>query len=177
MDKLIDTHPFARTLGPGPYQFIGVVSIVKDERHGTRVFGPADGVESGIGTCAHCGHAIMECFIVRTAENRKFGVGCDCINKVYDDYPKVDQFILAVKNAKAKAAKIKRQALTERKLAEIRAHLTKFKDQYSLSPHPYPTRYNIGQTLFDSYSRRLQMSGGAGIARLYKELIVKKGEV
>lgn len=38
-------------------------------------------VERGIGSCAHCGHAIINCYIVQIADGKRFGVGSDCIEK------------------------------------------------------------------------------------------------
>lgn len=73
-------HPFERTLGAGPYRFVGAGRIAVSETFGARYIGPE--CERGAGTCAHCGHAIMNIFVIETGEKRRFGVGSDCIHKV-----------------------------------------------------------------------------------------------
>jgi hypothetical protein len=35
----------------------------------------------GLGTCAHCNHAILNIYIVSIGDGQLFGVGSDCIEK------------------------------------------------------------------------------------------------
>lgn len=73
-------HPFSFTLGPGPYKFVGFGEIKTSEVFGAKYVGPQ--VDSGAGTCAHCGHGIMNIYIVQTSDGKTHGVGSDCIRKL-----------------------------------------------------------------------------------------------
>jgi hypothetical protein len=70
-------HPFERTIGPGPYKYIGFGKIHFSETFGARYIGPE--CERGCGTCAHCGTAIMNIFVIQAGDGKNYGVGCDCI--------------------------------------------------------------------------------------------------
>lgn len=85
----VEVHPFERTLGPGPYRFVAFFDLgaVLGALQAGNINGYNNGlamapkVEAGMGTCAHCGHAILSIFVIETGEKRRFGVGSDCIAK------------------------------------------------------------------------------------------------
>src|ERR1700677_1659025 len=82
-------HPFERTLGRGPYRFVCFYDLgaVIGALNAGNVAGYNNGlamapkVESGLGTCSHCGHAILNIFVVQTGDGKRYGVGSDCIEK------------------------------------------------------------------------------------------------
>lgn len=76
-------HPFSYTLGAGPYKYIGFGKIIISETSGAVYLGPE--MDEGCGTCAHCGHAILNIFIILTGEGKRCGVGSDCIHKLPSD--------------------------------------------------------------------------------------------
>lgn len=77
------THPFEATLGPGPYKFVGMVSIQKpSETNPEGNYHTLPKIEAGMGTCAHCGQGIMNVYMVRTDANKVYGVGSDCLGNL-----------------------------------------------------------------------------------------------
>jgi hypothetical protein len=82
-------HPFFETLGPGPYRFVGCYDLAADmDPTSAANFGNMTGwlpyapkLKAGLGTCAHCGTAIMNICIVRVGNGDLYGVGEDCVEK------------------------------------------------------------------------------------------------
>lgn len=85
-------HTFTKSgMGHAPFRFIGTAKIPSPslgEANPTAYMNalaalPRD-LKNGCGTCAHCGTAIMNIFIVCNQAGDKYGVGCDCIEKTAD---------------------------------------------------------------------------------------------
>jgi hypothetical protein len=82
-------HPFYETLGPGPYRFVGCYDLgAAQDPSSAANFGNMRGwladapkLKAGLGTCAHCGTAIMNICIVRVGNGDLYGVGEDCVEK------------------------------------------------------------------------------------------------
>jgi len=71
-------HPFERSgLGIAPFRCVGVTE---------NVFVMADGSTKAGGTCSHCGTGIRFEFHIRSSDDRKFKVGCDCVAKTEREY-------------------------------------------------------------------------------------------
>jgi hypothetical protein len=124
VEKIVgcEVHPFSRTLGPGPYKFVGFGRIAFSSTFGHKYMGPE--IEKGCGTCAHCGTAIMNIYVVETSEKRKFGVGCDCIMEVanqagFENIPEVERMMRKLKNEQAKAARERRKLKLRRELIDL----------------------------------------------------------
>lgn len=102
-------HPFSYTLGPGPYKFVGFGQIHINETFGSKYIGPQ--IDTGCGTCSHCGHAIMNIYVVQTSEGKLCGVGSDCIMKVHGEgeFSNLSAFEREVKNQKRKAGQERRE--------------------------------------------------------------------
>jgi hypothetical protein len=65
-------HVFERAgLGHAPFRVVGV-----DYRRGP--------MHEPIGTCDFCGQRIAECWLIRSADGRRFVVCCDCVAKTRD---------------------------------------------------------------------------------------------
>lgn len=69
------THPFARTLGDGPYTLIGFGRVTPKGYSGPHI-------KSGAGTCAHCSTAILDVCVIENGLGERFGVGTTCVEKV-----------------------------------------------------------------------------------------------
>ena len=82
-------HPFFETLGPGPYRFVGCYDLgAAMDPTSAANFGNMTGwlrnapkLKAGLGTCAHCGTAIMNICIVSVGNGDLYGVGEDCVEK------------------------------------------------------------------------------------------------
>jgi hypothetical protein len=82
-------HPFYETLGPGPYRFVGCYDLgAAQDPSSAANFGNLRGwladapkLKAGLGTCAHCGTAILNICIVRVGNGDLYGVGEDCVEK------------------------------------------------------------------------------------------------
>jgi hypothetical protein len=109
MENNIKKHPFTTTLGPGPYKYVGFGEIMFSETFGAKYVGP--GMDTGCGTCTHCGHAIVNIYIVQTAEGKRCGVGSDCIRKVNaeGDFTNMTDFERELKAQKRKAGRERRE--------------------------------------------------------------------
>lgn len=73
-------HPFAATLGPGPYKYLGSCDLGAAKAKGD--YSGLPKVERGMGSCSHCGHAIMTVCIIQTGDGKRYGVGSDCVLRV-----------------------------------------------------------------------------------------------
>lgn len=160
------THPFNRTLGPGPYKFIGVGKIQFSETFGARYIGPE--CERGAGTCAHCSTAIINIFVIETGEGRRFGVGSDCIAKV--GLP--EKIMTTVKRAELKLAKANRDALGNKKNAELQILIANNQDKFKAMPHPNKYHAEHGKTYLDwlNYSYTNKKLTNTRASSLLKEL-------
>lgn len=142
-------HPFSFTLGDGPYRFVRLVSIQMNETFGTRVNGRTDDVEAGIGSCAHCGHAIMDCYIIQIGNGKKYGVGSDCIGRLHLPAP----VLTAVQKAKRESDRKKRDAREEKNQVKYFGLFNDFlnanKEKIALLPHPSKYFSEQGRSLVD----------------------------
>jgi len=106
-------HPFERTLGLGPYKLAGFFAMIlpSEANQGRNNFHLAPKVVRGMGTCAHCGHAILNVFIVQIGNGECYGVGSDCIEKAglpYSErikFQKLERERLRVQRQERKAKK------------------------------------------------------------------------
>lgn len=123
-DRLVLTHPFTESgLGRAPFRFVGMASIPSPslgEQNPTGYMNalaalPRD-LSNGCGTCAHCGTSIMNIMIVQNADGKKFGIGCDCVEKTGDA-----KLVKASTIAKRAHDKQLRAARAERKRLEFLA--------------------------------------------------------
>jgi hypothetical protein len=166
-NETLKTHPFARTLGPAPYSFVGTFDLgaclaalqagnVNGYNNGLAM---APKVEAGMGTCAHCGMAITLICLVKTGENKLYGVGSDCINKVGLPVAELSK----LERAKRERDKAMRQARKARKgdaaREELRGLMASQSERMSSLPHPsFPNK-----TLLDYAAWVAERSNDGGI--------------
>jgi hypothetical protein len=136
------THPFEKTLGPGPYRFLYVVTISVTEARGTQVFN-SSGDEEGIGTCCHCGMGIMNCYVLLCGDGKKRAVGSDCIAKSNLPMP----VRTAAEKARLKLEREKRKARKQARhlaaLEETRALVDQHREALAKIRHPHVFEMNF----------------------------------
>lgn len=167
-DETPKAHPFERTLGPGPYTFAGTFDLgaCVAALHAGNVAGynaglaSAPRVESGMGTCSHCGMAISLICIVKTGEGKLYGVGSDCILKCGLPVRELSK----LEKAKKDRERMQRAARKARKGAEARAELAEIiqAEHERMSKMPHPCR-RPGATELDYANWVLQHSNDGGI--------------
>lgn len=121
------SHPFTDSgMGRAPFRFVGTAAIPSNalaEANPTaynNALRDLPKLENGCGSCAHCCTGIMNIYIVQNADGQRYGVGCDCIEKVGDA-----KLTTAMKVAKKKAARAKTAAKNEaRRVARAEADRT-----------------------------------------------------
>ncbi len=162
-------HPWERAgLGKAPFAYLGVSENVGPIRIANR-----DGTVTEIGapgqpmgTCAYCLQGIAECHHVRSADGKKFTVGCDCIRRVYGD----DRAPLRVKAEAASrkrrnaAAKARRDAKATTEQGELEALLADEGTRAKLAALPGP-RFG---TLLEHAECMARKAGAAGRGRALK---------
>jgi len=170
-EKAPAIHPFEESgLGVGPFRCVGVE---------TRV-GPitlADGTQVGspgqpMGSCAHCGTGIKDCYLIRSADGKRFVVGSSCVLKTNRKsldtrgMSELERDVLREKRA------LDREKAAAKRDAKYLADLAKFKPSWDAAraaleadptlcagePHPQIS----GLTLRNKYEWMLQHAGFAG---------------
>jgi hypothetical protein len=164
---MMKNHPFERTLGPGPYKLVGFFALVlpNEANQGRANFHMAPKVERGIGTCAHCSHAIINCYIVQTSEGKRYGVGSDCILKVdmpHTERTKLKKLELAHKKNQRAEKQVKKGQQARAELADIIANQTQI---LQLKPHP---KGRANSNLLNYAKFVLERSGNSGIMQALK---------
>lgn len=122
------THPFERTLGPGPYTFVGLFTIQKPSEDcpmGNYHMLPTN-VENG-GSCAHCGHGITNNYMVRTDAGKVYCVGSECIVLVQMDAVEMSKFKLVKKRHERKLRMEKSKIELDAYIAFLDANETQLK--------------------------------------------------
>lgn len=100
MTPEITLHPFERSLGAGPYRLVGFFDLgaciaalnagnVDGHNNGLARLNSM-GLKSGGGTCSHCGHAILNIYVVSNGAGERYGVGSDCVAQVGKAWSKKD---------------------------------------------------------------------------------------
>src|SRR5574343_1743482 len=150
-------HPFSFTLGEGPYRFVGtydmgraVAAVNNGSKDTAAAFQDAPRLEAGLGTCAHCGHAILNICIVRRGDGKLYGVGSDCILKVAasGDVSEVSKLERMIRQAKSEKAAARKQAKIDALMPDFKDALEVLKDQ----PHPNEHFASKGKTAADYFN-------------------------
>lgn len=156
MSEQIKKHPFTFTLGEGPFRFVGTFDLGAAIRHqeafgdSRMAFASAPKLERGMGTCAHCNHAILNICIIQRGDGLLYGVGSDCVSKAAaeGDVGALAEMERSLRNA----ARDKRRAREQAKCAELRPAFESALNKLSALPHPTAYYAEQGKTLADYYS-------------------------
>lgn len=167
MDNTI--HVFERAgLGKAPFHIVGVqerrgpITILEKNGCAFQVGAPGQ----PMGTCKFCGQGIAVCWSIRSADDRVFEVGSDCVFKTGDAGMRK---VINAHAREADAAARKRRAL--QKHVALSAIRTNHETTLQALPHPVIS----GKTLADYVDWMLAHSGDAGVARALKLVRSKIG--
>lgn len=130
-------HPFEKTLGLGPYKFVGEFTIKVGSMGVTTTARPHGKLIRGAGTCAHCGMAIMNVFQVQIGNGDVYGVGCDCIRKVglpAAEMSKIDRAERQHQRELRQARKANKEEAANVKLLDMIDNQAETLDKF---PHPH----------------------------------------
>ena len=153
-------HPFSYTLGPGPYRWVGSFDLGATIRHAQNfgdtaaAFRDAPKLEYGMGTCAHCGHAILNVQIVRIGDGKLYGVGSDCILKVSGDgdVSAVSDMERNIRRQRNDAAKARKNEKADRDFLVVEPEYNSIVAVLAKQPHPNEHFAAQGKTLADYYN-------------------------
>ena len=167
-------HPFERTLGQGPYKFVGTFDLgaVLACLNAGNIGGYNNGlamapkIERGLGTCSHCGKAITYICIVQIGDGKRFGVGSDCIEKV--SLPQREMSML--RHAKLKHERELRQKRKAKKGDEARIELKQIIESHKDTMAKLPSPSNPNRTMLDWASWCLERSNNGGVVIVLKRV-------
>jgi len=166
-------HEFERTLGKGPYRFIGMFTISLEAGRMGRPYYDERLVHPkfvrGAGTCAHCGHAILNVCQVQIGNGDVFGVGTDCIAKVGLPAHELSKIERAQKDH-AKALRDARKAKKGDEARETIKNLITNEAKLSKLPHPNVFHASKGLTLRDYADYVLSHSSHGGVVFALKHI-------
>lgn len=154
-------HPWEISLGLAPYKFIRLVHAMSGVQH--------PDVKKGIGNCAHCGHRIVNCYIIETSENVRFGIGSDCVR----DIGLEGRELKAFETAEAQFLRQQRFEREEKKTNELFNELTCLIEinKQELQSRPYPFGMRSTRTAYDYAISRNQKIRGSKHLKLLKSIL------
>jgi hypothetical protein len=125
-------------------------------------------------SCDFCGTAIVNAYILESADGKRFKVGCDCVLKTGDK-----GLVDTVKRAERRAATEKRHAREEIKLAETREFFARADVQTWLASNPSPQAWAAakGETYADCVAWFLRNAGTSGKLRIAAQVRKAMGGV
>lgn len=151
-------HPFERAgLGAAPYRLDGY-------RESRLVVAPGEPSRPGA-SCDYCGTAIVDTFILLSADGRTFKVGSDCVHKTTSKGARilsdVERKVREIRNEKAQARLDAKASAASELLAreDVRATL-------AAEPHPLAWRAEKGATLLEWAEWMMQHAGRKGRAEV-----------
>jgi hypothetical protein len=168
--ETVKVHPFQKTLGDGPYRYVGMFYInIQAGQQGRPYVNPHDihpRFVTGAGTCAHCGQAILNVCQIQIGNGDVYGVGIDCVNKV--GLPVRE--LTAIERAKRDHDKALRQARKAKKGDQARDTLRQLIEAQgeAMKALKHPAISHL--TLLDYASWVLERSNDGGIVFALKRI-------
>lgn len=165
------THPFARTLGLGPYKVVGFMNISGDKQ---KVGGDSHLTrhpqwKGGCGTCQHCGLAIMVICVIRTGNGDLHGVGSACVLKA--NLPESERTIVE-RAVRARQAKNRKDLADKKRSAVLFAIENKAEDLKKI-PHPGESFSSRGETYLEYCEFAYKGNWKRILNEIYKNLLSK----
>ncbi len=160
-------HKFERAgLGRSPYRFDCVTEKVYVSHPGAT---PVAG-----SSCDYCGTGIRYEFWCVAADGNRFKVGCDCIHKSGDAglIKLISAAERKLRDAKNAAAKERKAARLEARVAAAVAILPTVRGRLAANPHPSPYFAKEGRTQLDYVNWCLENRAGEKAA-IYIEMAAK----
>ncbi len=164
MTAIAPLHPFEEAgLGIGPFRCLGV-----EERADRETNQP-------LGSCNYCSTGIRYCFVIRSADGKRFVVGSDCVRRTYGESAG-DQVVIEVRRLERKLARDKRETKRAAAWSKLAARidaarhvLAAHPELFIRTPHPHAGLASHGKTLRDYYEWTLRnggMDGRTGVCRV-----------
>lgn len=164
--KEVGQHAFeVAGLGKAPFRCVGfeyrVGPIQLD--NGSQVGSPGQ----PMGTCDFCSNGIADCFVIKSSDNKRSIVGCNCVERTDDSglikgYKKRPEY----REHKRK----QRHAREQRKIDEIPSLIELHRESLVVMPHPVQYRSDQGHSFFDYAEWTMQNAGNSGKCKLHREL-------
>lgn len=149
-------HPFSYTLGPGPYRVVGMFDLGSclSALHSGNINGYNNGLsmapkDVSVGTCNHCGRAILDNYIVQNSDGKRFAVGSECILKasIKGEFENLSEFERKVRQVKRQKSKAQRENRRAKQAAEIKLVIDN--NEAKLKSLPHPSKFHSNKTAFD----------------------------
>lgn len=165
-------HVFQRAgLGLAPFRFVGV-----ETRRGPIPLpggGFAGAPGQPMGSCDYCGTGIADCYLIESADGRRFVVGSECVRKTGDA-----GLTAQVDKERSKRRKLAQEARIQRARDALR--LPEVADRLRAKPHGRAYFAERGLTRLEEVSWLMDhagMSGKVRAARIVEQLMptVEKG--
>lgn len=173
-------HPWEKAgLGKAPFAWLGVFEDYgphKVERDGITFETGAPG--QPMGCCAYCGQGIGECHQIRSADGKKFVVGCDCVRRIESEgSPVYTATERAHRDLQNKKARVRASLKDESVSAELDALMAEPTTTAKLaaSPSAYAWQAAKGATRLDDWKFIVSRCGASGRARMLKLLVKELG--
>lgn len=175
-------HPFERAgMGSGPYRFAGAYELPSRELAAANpdaynaALRDLPRLTDGNGSCSCCGMPITNIFVVRNAAGQLYGVGCECVDKLYGRVAQrsrrlsADELDLAraFDRARREHNRHVRHAREDRRLGELRGFLANDIVKAKLAQLPHP-RGRAGETAADHVAWIMHNAGTTGQLALLK---------
>lgn len=166
-------HPFEKAgLGKAPFKYVGQVH--QDISYGManiQIQGPNGPIccqtKPG-GTCDFCGTYIVDMFRIKSADDKTFIVGSDCLLKTWRDREPgttpIEGEAKAARDIRESKTK-KRHAAEDRRTAKAKADLeahAAIQADWAKLPHPFKHRAEKGETFLDYVTFLFEHAGRSG---------------
>lgn len=152
-------HKFeAAGLGKAPFRYVGMevkLHVI-----------PGVCVKAG-SSCDYCMTAIANCFWIKSADGRRFKVGCDCIRKLGDGDPQLVKAVDAAEKKRLKEEKLRKEA---EKRKELKGLIETRASELSAFPHPNQFIAERGLTLLDWCRWMEERAGMKGVLEALKRV-------
>lgn len=190
MTQSTTMHPFEEAgLGLAPFRCVGVERRVGPIKYpdGTEVGAPGQ----PMGSCAYCGTGIADCYMIKSADGKRFVVGCDCVLKVErkdnvkSATTELERDVIRERRRLERDRRAaKRNAEWERDMIRVRAGIAILegnagvREQLTAQPSPNTDRANrLGETRLDWAKWMMHNAGMVSRLAIARELEQLAGAV
>lgn len=156
-------HVFEKAgLGRAPFRFVGFTV----EKYQANPGDPNCPIQPGT-SCDYCGQGIMNVCHIKSADGKRFKVGCDCVHKTGD--AGLRKVVDATVRKHERDVRHLREAAKIKLVTDFLADQTN-RDALTQQPHPMEWAANQGKTMLDYAVWMLRNSGATGKIKLGKLL-------
>lgn len=173
MEEKGKVHPFeAAGLGIAPFRFIGFERKVGPINLGNGMMCGAPGQPMGV--CDFCGTGIANCCIIKSSDGKRFIVGCDCVERTYQEFDaERDEVAIKAREELKKQKREARHAREAEKLEELAAWIEENKAVLDAMESD-----REGQSLYDQwqwFSKNAGTTGKLKQGRIMRKAVEERG--